>query len=223
MTAFEWSLNNGVVSVFLEWNGFGSETISGGYNAKQRPWGQEVYQVGWYVEETMEAEFVVNEQGYQLVPDFTSPAIYLMQMLPVERDPTKTLLCFYDSGCNSARIWDSAYKLLTCETILPEISRYDRRNEMKATVTGLRIPHVTSEFLMQAWRRDKRVNLPKVDSRIGRTRGGCDYWYQVPNALPRLLLTLPSGLSVYRPKLLSLSGNQVVLGALHATWAFVHA
>ena len=57
-------------------------------------WGPEAYQVGWDVEETIEAEFVVDEQGYQLVPDVTSPAIYLMQTLPAERDPTKTLLCF---------------------------------------------------------------------------------------------------------------------------------
>ncbi len=71
-------------------------------------WGLEAYQVGWDVEEAIEAEFVVDEQGYQLVPDVTSPAIYLMQTLPAERDPTKTLLCFYDSGCNSAGISDRA-------------------------------------------------------------------------------------------------------------------
>ena len=57
-------------------------------------WGPEAYQVGWDVEETIEAEFVVDEQGYQLVPDVTSPAICLMQTLPAERDPTKTLLSF---------------------------------------------------------------------------------------------------------------------------------
>jgi hypothetical protein len=27
-------------------------------------WGPEAYQVGWDVEETIEAEFVVDEQGY---------------------------------------------------------------------------------------------------------------------------------------------------------------
>ncbi len=38
-------------------------------------WGPEAYQVGWDIEETIEAEFVVDEQGYQLVPNVTSPAI----------------------------------------------------------------------------------------------------------------------------------------------------
>jgi hypothetical protein len=32
-------------------------------------WGPEAYQVGWDIEETIEAEFMVDEQGYQLVPD----------------------------------------------------------------------------------------------------------------------------------------------------------
>ncbi len=40
---------------------------------------------------------------------------------------------------------------------------------------------------------------------------------------PKLLLTLPSGLSVYKAKLLSASGNQAVLGGLHAACAFAHA
>ncbi len=55
------------------------------------------------------------------------------------------------------------------------------RTKSKATVTGLRIPHVTSEFPMlqlqqawdelqaEAWRRDKWFNLPKVDAGIGGT------------------------------------------------------
>ncbi len=38
-------------------------------------------------------------------------------MLPAERDLTKTLLCFYDSGYNLAGISDRAYELLMCETI----------------------------------------------------------------------------------------------------------
>ncbi len=135
-------------------------------------WVPEAYQVGWDVEETIEAEFVVNEQGYQLFPDVTSPAIYLMQMLPAERDPTKTLLCFYDSVCNLAGISDRAYELLMCETIRagPTVLRVagiktitvlhgeecfylkladtTGGTKSKATVTGLRTPHVTSEFLM---------------------------------------------------------------------------
>jgi hypothetical protein len=133
-------------------------------------WGPEAYQVGWDIEETIEAEFVVDEQGYQLVPDVTSPAIYLMQTLPTERDPTKTLLCFYDSGCNSAGISDRAYELLTCDLGPPTVlgvaggktvsvlhgeERFYLKladttggTKSKATVTGLRIPHVTSEFPM---------------------------------------------------------------------------
>jgi hypothetical protein len=138
-------------------------------------WGLEAYQVGWDVEEMIEAEFVVDEQGYQLVPDVTS----LMQTLPAERDPTKTLLCFYDSGCNSAGISDRANEFLMCETIRagPTVHGVARGKRItvphgeerfflkladttcgtksKATVTGLCIPHVTSEFpmlqLQQAW------------------------------------------------------------------------
>jgi hypothetical protein len=58
-------------------------------------WGLEAYQVSWDVEKTIEAEFVVDEQGYQLVPDVTSPALYLMQTLPAECDPTKKRFCVF--------------------------------------------------------------------------------------------------------------------------------
>ncbi len=57
-------------------------------------WGPEAYQVGRDVEEAIEVEFVVDEQGYQLVPNVTSPAIYLMQTLPAERDPRKRYCVF---------------------------------------------------------------------------------------------------------------------------------
>ena len=80
----------------------------------------------------------------------------------------------------------------------------------KATVRGLRIPHVTSEFLMlqlqqawdelqaEAWQRDKQFNLPKVDARIGGTGVDVIIGIKYLKHYPELLLTLPSGLSVYK-------------------------
>ncbi len=98
----------------------------------------------------------------------------------------------------------------------------------KATITGLPIPHVTSEFPMlqlqqawdelqaEAWRRDKRFNLPKVDARISGTGVDVIMGIKYLKHYPKLLLTLPSGLSVYKAKLLSASGNQAVLAGPHA-------
>ncbi len=96
----------------------------------------------------------------------------------------------------------------------------------KATVTGLRIPHVTSELPMlqlqqawdelqaEAWREDKRFNLPKVDGRISGTGVDVIIGIKYLKHYPELLLTGPSGLCIYKAKLLSASGNQAVLGGL---------
>ncbi len=101
-------------------------------------WVPEVYQVSWDVEETIEAEFK-------------------LQMLPAECDPTKTLLCFYDSGCKLARISDvrdesgqpdrprsrrqqndnsAAWR----RVLLFEISEYDWRNEVESHRHGVMNP-----------------------------------------------------------------------------------
>jgi hypothetical protein len=173
------------------------------------------------------------------------------------RSNEKTLLCFYDSGCNLAGISDRAYELLTCETIRagPTVlgvaggktitvphgeERFNLKladttsgTMLKATVTELRIPRVTSEFPMlhlqqawdelqtEAWRR--RFNLPKVDTQISGTGVDVIIGIKYLKHYPKLLLTLPSGLSICRAKLLSASGHQAVLGGPHAARALAHA
>jgi len=120
------------------------------------------------------------------------------------------------------------------ERFFLKLANTTRGAKSKATVTGLRIPHVTSEFPMlqlqqaweelqaEAWNRDKQFHLPKVDARIGGTGVDIIIGIKYLKHYPELLLTLPSGLSVYRAKLLSASGNQAVLGGPHAAWACAH-
>jgi hypothetical protein len=79
----------------------------------------------------------------------------------------------------------------------------------------LQLQQAWDELQVEAWQRDKRFNSG--------TGVGVIIGIKYLKYYPKLLLMLPSGLSVYKAKLLSASGNQEVLGGPHAAWAFAHA
>jgi hypothetical protein len=101
----------------------------------------------------------------------------------------------------------------------------------KATITGLRMPHVTTPFpiikLMEAWE-DAQAHakihrpglaLPSIDKEVG--GGPVDILLGIKylQYFPKLVYSLPSGLQVYRAVFRSASNNQAVLGGPHAAWS----
>ena len=120
---------------------------------------------------------MVLSGGHQVevLPDVTDPAVFMMQKLPVEGDPSQHLLAFYDSGCNGAGVSDRGCRLLDTTMVRPgptvldvaggrslEIPYGDEQFTLKldggkqlATVTALHMPNITSKFpefrLQEAW------------------------------------------------------------------------
>jgi hypothetical protein len=197
---------------------------------------------------------LVDQQGYELEPDVAIPGIYMLQNLPAEKDPTQTLLCFYDSGATCAGVSERGYQLLECETVrkgpsilgvaggkVIEVPHGDERFHLKlfgckkkATFTGLRMPYITSELPIlelqqaweelqqEAWKNDRKTYLPKVDKYIGGTGVDVIIGIKYLKHYPTFLFSLPSGLSVYKAKLLSASGCQAVLAGPHEVWKKVY-
>ena len=118
---------------------------------------------------------LIDEDGYEIIPDVGETGLFLMQLLPSEQDPAENLLCFYDSGCASAGLSDRAFNRLRTTTVrhgptVLEVAGgksilipYGEEQfhlelastKQKATFTGLRMPNVTAEFplvqLAEAW------------------------------------------------------------------------
>lgn len=116
-----------------------------------------------------------DEDGYEIIPDVMDPGLFLMQNLPAEADPTKQLLCFYDSGCAAAGLSNRAHRFMKttvvregptvlevagAKSILIPYGEEQFHLELadgkqKATITGLRMANITAEFplmeLTRAW------------------------------------------------------------------------
>lgn len=116
-----------------------------------------------------------DSDGFEILPDIEESGLFLMQMLPAELDPSKELLCFYDSGCASAGLSERAFQLMRTTTVrdgptvlevagarsilLPhgeeQFCLELDENKKKAAITGLRMPNITADFplvnIMQAW------------------------------------------------------------------------
>ena len=177
------------------------------------------------------------------------PAIFMMQLLPSETDPSRELLCFYDSGCAAAGISERACELLKTTTVRQGptvlevaggksilVPHGDEQfhlelagTKMKATFTGLKMPHITSTFpifqLTEAWEElhgaasASRIKIPAVDQQIGGSCVDVIIGARYFKHYPELVFSLPSGLAVYKARLRSASGRQAVLGGPHAAWA----
>jgi hypothetical protein len=106
----------------------------------------------------------------------------------------------------------------------------DTPTPTKATLTGLRMPHITVPFpafeLAEAWedvqamlaKQKRKVNLPKIDEKVGGRGVDVLIGIRYLKYFPEPILTLPSGLQVYRALIKSASGRQAVLGGPHKSW-----
>jgi hypothetical protein len=104
-------------------------------------------------------------------------------------------------------------------------------DRVKATITGLRMPHVTTPFplvkLKEAWldvcEHAKNVQpnlcLPTIDAEVGGRELDILLGIKYVKYFPRLVYSLPGGLQIYRAVLKSDSPNQAVLGGPHKAWS----
>jgi len=198
-----------------------------------------------------EAGITIDSDGFEVMPDVNLPAIFMLQNIPAPLDPSKSLLCFYDSGASGAGLSDRAFNLLETTTVrngptvlnvaggrsitLPHGEEQfqlevDTATPTKATLTGLRMPHITVPFpvyeLAEAWgdvqammlKQKRKVSLPDIDEKVGGREVDLLIGIQYLQYFPQPILTLPSGLQVYKALIKSASGRQAVLGGPHESW-----
>ena len=192
---------------------------------------------------------VIQVSGYEVIPDVDEPSIFMLQNIAVDQD--RDLFMFYDSGCGGASISDRAYSLLDTETMRPgptflsvaggETIKLEHGDERfwlelegvkaKATVTGTRMPHITTPFplldLNDAWEelnqeylkvRPKGDPLPKVDKSIGGVEVDIMLGIRYNKYFPTLLFSLPSGLGIYKSQFVSARDCLGILGGPHRAW-----
>jgi len=190
------------------------------------------------------------KDGMELLPDIDDPGIFLMQLIKVDG---YKLLTFYDSGCSGAAISDKAHAILETETMRPgptmldvaggatiKLEHGDERFHLeidslqqKATITGLRMPSITSRFplyeLKEAWKELSNVfaskggdvkTLPMVEDTIGGAEVDLMIGVRYRKYFPKLVFELPGGLGLYRAVFKSGTGNQGVLGGPHSAWRY---
>jgi len=194
---------------------------------------------------------IKDRHGFEVMPDVQLPAIFMLQNIPAPMDPSKSLLCFYDSGASGAGISNRAFSLMDTTTVrngptvlnvaggrsitLPHGDEQfqlemDTATPTKATLTGLRMPHITEPFpaydLLEAWedvqdmmsKQKKKMTLPEIDDKVGGREVDVLIGIQYLRYFPEPILTLPSGLQVYKARVKSASGRQAVLGGPHESW-----
>lgn len=187
--------------------------------------------------------------GFEIIPDVEEPSIFLLQNIAVDKD--RDLFMFYDSGCGGASISDRAYSLLDTETVRPgptflnvaggETIRLEHGDERfwleldglkaKATVTGIRMPHITTPFplldLNEAWEdlnqeylkvHPKGAPLPRVDRSIGGVEVDIMLGIRYNRYFPTLLFSLPTGLGIYKSQFVSARNCLGILGGPHRAW-----
>ena len=188
------------------------------------------------------------EEGVKILPDIEEPSIFMLQSLAVDRG---TVLLFYDSGCMGATVSDRAVSMMDTETVRPgptfmsvaggqtiRIESGDERfwlplegSKTKATITGLKMPEVTSPFplwrLQDAWNdvhAGYKVDypggepLPEVPEFVGGARVDIMIGIRYNVYFPTLIYNLPCGLGVYKSKFQSSEGTYGILGGPHKTW-----
>ena len=179
----------------------------------------------------------INEDGVNVIPDVNEPAIFLLQKILVDNE--HELLLFYDSGCSGAAISNRAYSVLDTQTMRPGPTRLDvagsktielehgdeqfllelYEQNQKATLTGLRMPHITSKFpllelqeafdeIQDEYRKSNSVeSLPTVSQSIGGTEVDIMIGIRYQKYFPILQYSLPSGLSIFTGKFMSAGGH----------------
>lgn len=190
--------------------------------------------------------FFHKVDGFTIEPDIYSPPIFMLQYITVNE---RQLLLFYDSGCMTSALSDRA--AIALESVCVEegptnmcVAGGDtihleggheqfilRLSDDKsaATVTGLRMPHVTTPFpewdVDKAWSAiesewksaypDASEPLPKHPSKVGGVEVDIIIGIKYARYFPELLYTLPSGLGIYKSKIAATNGESCVLGGPH--------
>ena len=187
-------------------------------------------------------------QSYDVLPDVYDAAAFMMQSVPASKDDKQLLVfydtgCGGAGISNRAFGLLTSRPVRDGPTVLDvaggkciEIPYGDEQFTLQldgghrlATITALHMPVITSIFpaiqLQQAWNDlataasgKCQLPLPSADDTIGGSAVDLILGVRYLKYFPTLVFSLPSGLSVYRAKFRSYSGNQAVLGGPHAAW-----
>jgi hypothetical protein len=185
-------------------------------------------------------------EGFNIEPDIYSPPIFMLQYITVNE---RRLLVFYDSGCMTCAISDNAAIALESVIVRPgptqmcvaggetlHIEGGDEQfilrlsdNKSAATITGLRMPHVTTPFpqwdVASAWAAietewkthnpNAKDPLPTPPSKVGGVEVDIIVGIKYAKYFPELLYSLPSGLGIYKSRIAASDGELCVLGGPH--------
>ena len=183
-----------------------------------------------------------------VLDDITSPSIFMLQH--VEHDG-QVMLLFYDSGCGGAALSNKASEILSSicvregPTLLNvaggatvRIEGGDEQfhlpldgSKMSATLTGLKMPTVTTRFptwdISKAWENiEKDLNsnfpehapLPPVAASVGGECVDLMVGIRYIKYFPNLLYMLPCGLGIYKSQFGAPRGETCILGGPHPSW-----
>ena len=109
---------------------------------------------------------VYIEDGFEILPDISTPGIFMLQEISPTGEPDRKCIVFYDTGCGTAAISNAAVSYMDTETVREgpsflhvaggstvKLEGGDERfwlemadGNAKATITGLNIPSLTCPF-----------------------------------------------------------------------------
>ena len=189
-----------------------------------------------------------GDSSFEVLKDVYEPSIFMLQMVVVNECP---LLLFYDSGCLGSAVSDRAAILLNSNCVRPgpttmnvaggktiQLEGGDEQflldlviPNTKATITGLRMPHVTTPFpcwnISKAW---DTINLeyksvlpagdplPPAPDQIGGVEVEIMIGIRYQKYFPDLICTLPCGLGIFKSRIKAPRGELTILGGPHRAW-----
>ena len=184
----------------------------------------------------------------RVIPDICTPSIFLLQYVHREG---QVLLMFYDGGCGGAALSNRAAEVLQSQVSRPgptklnvaggltvDIEGGDETfelqladSEMRATITGLKMPSITTPFptwdVAGAWAEIMKElvsafpdhdELPPPPDVIGGVVVDLMLGIRYNKYFPKLLYMLPSGLGIYQSQFEAYEGKTCVLGGSHPSW-----
>ena len=189
-----------------------------------------------------------GDSSFEVLKDVYEPSIFMLQTVVVNERP---LLLFYDSGCLGSAVSDRAAILLNSNCVRPgpttmnvaggktiQLEGGDEQflldlviPNTKATITGLRMPHVTTPFpcwnISKAW---DTINLeyksvlpagdplPPAPDQIGGVEVEIMIGIRYQKYFPDLICTLPCGLGIFKSRIKAPRGELTILGGPHRAW-----
>ena len=186
--------------------------------------------------------------GIEVLHDVQDPSIFMLQNVVVN---DRTLLTFYDSGCLGSALSDRAAQILESVCVREGPTKMSVAGgktvtleggdeqflldlvepKTKATITGLRMPHVTTPFpvwdISLAWENicaeHRKISpdgppLPPTPGKIGGVEVDIMIGIRYQKYFPELIVTLPSGLGVFKSKIGAPRGEITILAGPHPAW-----